>query len=614
VSVGCAPPIRVRPADADTVHRTLTGNVLSSGSPSLETKNTLYRRDLHDRYDKDPAAALADLHAIAVGPDGDSRDLLALAELSFQHGRRSNDRRYYVAAMVYAYAYLFPGGEAEPPSAFEQGTRLAADLYNRGFVEGGKLEAGKPLDLHAGTYEASFGPLEVDVDRSGFVWGNRELVEFTPVADLEVQGLRNRYRQQGIGAPLAATSVARVGTTGPQIQARRARVPATVLVRIEDPRGQLATSHVRGVLELYPAFAASRVVIDGREIPLEVERTATLAYELSDTPIWKRELRGFFGQPPDEVELPSLSSLEPYQRGRIPVVFVHGTASSPGRWAEMVNELEADDRIRDHYFFVFFFYDTGNPIAYSAMGLRDLMTEAVTAADPDGDDPCVQDIVVIGHSQGGLLAKMTAIESGSRFWDSISDVPFEQVDFDPQVRALVHRALFIEPLPAVKRIIFIATPHRGSFVASKRISHWLTRMVRFPSELLAVGAETLRLRDSHDYDVRSHRMSTSVDDMTPGSRFIRNLDAMPVVDGVATHSIIAVKGDGPIETGNDGVVEYSSAHLDGVESELVVRSSHSTQGNPHTIAEVRRILLEHLDETECPGPAAIAAPGPRASP
>jgi hypothetical protein len=58
--------------------------------------------------------------------------------------------------------------------------------------------------------------------------------------------------------------------------------------------------------------------------------------------------------------------------------------------------------------------------------------------------------------------------------------------------------------------------------------------------------------------------------------------------------VIAVETDGPVEQGNDGVVEYSSAHIEPVESELVVKSSHSTQGNPHTIEEVRRILRLHV--------------------
>jgi hypothetical protein len=47
------------------------------------------------------------------------------------------------------------------------------------------------------------------------------------------------------------------------------------------------------------------------------------------------------------------------------------------------------------------------------------------------------------------------------------------------------------------------------------------------------------------------------------------------------------------EEGEDRVVKYRSAHIDGVESELVVRSGHLAQGNPKTIEEVRRILQLH---------------------
>ena len=71
---------------------------------------------------------------------------------------------------------------------------------------------------------------------------------------------------------------------------------------------------------------------------------------------------------------------------------------------------------------------------------------------------------------------------------------------------------------------------------------------------------------------------------------------MPIVPGVSAHSIIAVKGDGPKEEGMDGVVAYSSAHLENMDSELVVRSGHSSQGNPHTIEEVRRILTLHAGQ------------------
>jgi hypothetical protein len=84
--------------------------------------------------------------------------------------------------------------------------------------------------------------------------------------------------------------------------------------------------------------------------------------------------------------------------------------------------------------------------------------------------------------------------------------------------------------------------------------------------------------------------------MTPGSPLITGLAEIPVAPGIPAHSIIAVRGDGPLEDASDGVVRYESAHIEGVESELVVRSGHSVQSNPQTVLEVRRILLLHAEE------------------
>ena len=88
---------------------------------------------------------------------------------------------------------------------------------------------------------------------------------------------------------------------------------------------------------------------------------------------------------------------------------------------------------------------------------------------------------------------------------------------------------------------------------------------------------------------------TALDNMDSSNPFVQTLSGLPIAKGVHAHSIIAVTGNGPPEEGNDGVVEYKSAHIEGVESELVVRSGHSTQANPETIEEVRRILYEHAN-------------------
>jgi hypothetical protein len=139
-------------------------------------------------------------------------------------------------------------------------------------------------------------------------------------------------------------------------------------------------------------------------------------------------------------------------------------------------------------------------------------------------------------------------------------------------------------------VIFICTPQRGSFVAGRNIiANLVRRLVTLPSALAGVSADLARNPDA----ARVGFVPTAVDNMSPENPFILGLQAIPVVPSVKVNSIIAVEGDGPVEQGDDGVVKYSSAHIEPVESELVVRSSHSTQGNPHTIEEVRRILRLH---------------------
>ncbi len=295
-------------------------------------------------------------------------------------------------------------------------------------------------------------------------------------------------------------------------------------------------------------------------------------------------------------ERPPLVSTTPYRPGLIPVVFVHGTGSSVVRWAEMYNRLLADPEIRGSFQVWFFQYDSGNPIALSALRLRDALEGAVRRLDPDGKDPALHRMVLIGHSQGGLLAKMQSISAGDRIWNAVSRKPFDQLRLSDATRDLLRRALFVEPLPEVARVVFISTPHRGSFVAASRIiANLVRRLTTLPLQLSQVSLDISRNLDA----ARSPFMPTAVDNMSPRHPFIRGLQDIPVAPSIHAHSIISVEAnywsDGSFnaEQGNDGVVAYSSAHIDGVESELVVRSPHSCQGNPHTIEEVRRILRLH---------------------
>jgi pimeloyl-ACP methyl ester carboxylesterase len=591
----CATPVGVKRIDPRTVHRALTASVLSADTLSNPTQNVLYRRDLFARFENDPEATLAALHTEVAADRGGRDDICALAELSFIYAENTGKRHYFLASMVYAYAFLFPGEGHRLPDSFDPRLRLAADLYNRGITEGFKSQDGDVVELRGGTFTLPFGALDVEFDPTSLRWGSRQLTDFVPVAELEVNGIITRYRWPGIGAPLAAGTVPLDPKQGFQDFVQPwAKVPVTALLLIDDPRRQLATGRILASLKLDASSGPSSVTIDDRAVPVEVESTAALAYTLAEAPVWQQELKGFLQGAGVIDEKSRLAALSPYKPGRMPVVLVHGTGSSAGRWAEMVNEIDNDPRISEHFQFWLFSYNTGNPVLYSAMLLRESLSAALERLDPKHQDPALRRMVVIGHSQGGLLAKLTSIESDTRFWDHISKTPLEKLALTEASRDLLRRMSFVRPLPFVRRLVFIATPQRGSYFAGSRASHWVARFITAPLDIVH-GVNDLVLHNKEALAFTAMGViPTAVHNMTPGTRFIRTLAALPVASGVAAHSIIAVEGDGPVESGNDGIVEYSSAHLDDVDSELVVRSGHSCQANPHTINEVRRILFLHL--------------------
>jgi pimeloyl-ACP methyl ester carboxylesterase len=287
--------------------------------------------------------------------------------------------------------------------------------------------------------------------------------------------------------------------------------------------------------------------------------------------------------------------MTPYVPGRIPVVLVHGTASSPACWADMLNELQNDHALWGRYQFWLFTYNSGNPIAYSGGLLADALRSVVAKIDPGGKDPALKKMVVVGHSQGGLLTRLMVSDSGTRFWDQVSRLPFEQIQAAPDTKKIIKRSMFYTPLPFVKRVVFISTPHQGSFFAGGWIGQLICKFITLPGKVLNPVQEVL-VRNPRALAFRSMKdIPRSIDNMDPKNQFIKTLAAMPIAPGVITHSIISVKNpDDQRAEWNDGVVTYASAHLNGVTSELIVHSSHWIQSEPQTIEEVRRILLQNL--------------------
>jgi pimeloyl-ACP methyl ester carboxylesterase len=635
LTAACATPIGVKLVDPRTTYRMLTENALSADALSVYTRRTLQRAGLIETFKDDPPAAIAKLHASYVefhraNSPIQEIALFALAETAFLHAQASGERAYFLASVAYAYAFLFPEDQSQGQitiwghSPFDPRIRIAADLYNFGLAEG--LASDKPppeaearppeVLLTPGRHALPFGELDIEVDPVGFKWAGYRLDHFVSSADLEIRGLRNRYLMPGLGAPLAASlsdpagEIARL-LTDARIPPRL-KVPVSALLRLEGARRGVAEGRLRGTLSVYTSDAAAAVKIAGREVPLEYEPTAALAYTLEGAPVWEFEMAGFmsgsFGLGAPDVGRASAPGpqfvrpqggvifMAPYRPGKIPVVLVHGTASSPARWAELFNELLIDPRIAKRYQFWLFMYNTGNPIVYSGALLREGLLRTVQQLDPEGKDPALRQMVVIGHSQGGLLTKLTVVSSGSKFLDNWSKVPLEELEIKPETRDLIRRSMFVEPVPYVRSVIFVATPHRGTPLSAIGIVGWLTRFIKLPAFAAGVATDMLTLSKEGFLKRAFDRIPSAVDNMSPSHPFIKTLSSLPIADGVTAHSIIAVKGDGPPEEGSDGVVPYWSAHIEPVASEKVVKSPHSVQSNPHAIEEIRRILIEHAGE------------------
>jgi len=613
---GCTTPVSVKHVDIPTAYRIQTASAISSTQPSNASSIVLKQHGLQDRFETEPAMVLAELHK-GLEPLGDEDQLFALAELSLLHAQQTNDRAYYLASAVYAWSLLYPGdgkGLQIPPT--DPRFRLAYDIYNQAVAEGlaapGDAEEHE-VSLKAGNYKLPFGTLQVSLDESGMSWGGYPLDRFISTTALEVDGLRNRYHNSGIGVPLAAslakTPLSEKKVAGSNRLGPNTKVPVTALLRFDNARASLNKDTIKGRIEVYAADQTSTVTIDGQKQPMEADSTAAFAYQLNDSPIYAMEIAGFFNSsvfdsdliPKDRAQ-DGIFTLQPYRPGKIPVVLVHGTASSPARWAELINELNGDPKIRDRFQIWLFIYDSGRSIGYSAGRLRKALTNTVHELDPSGKDPALQQMVVIGHSQGGLLTKLTAIDSGTKFWDRISNKPFEQMKLSPEVRDFVHQSVFYKPLPFVKRVVFISTPQHGAMLAAYQfVTGLAAKLVRLPLTMVNTTALLAQIATaSGDEKVAAmlSRPQTSIDNMNPNNPALQTLASIPVEPGIRAHSIIAVEGDGPKEEGDDGVVAYKSAHIDETVSEVVVHWSHSSQGRPEVIEEIKRILFEHLTASE----------------
>lgn len=522
----------------------------------------------------------------------------ALAELNFIVGRITEYRdpcsamEYYFDSVAAAYGYLFHSRFGPVRNPHDPQFAQAVDLYNSslerllriadsqgGFVPG--------ATLHLPTSGRS---IQFVVTPGGSSWEPRHYDRFKFVSDFDLEGLRERHTERGLGVPLIA--VRRKGADKPKVEryyAEDLSFPITAFVRFHEA----AEGAARGLtcqLELHNPYDTQCVGVHDVTVPLHTDITTPLAWFLDRPRFRYLDTWGLIR--PDKVSpFSGLYMLQPYQPGKIPVVMVHGIWSSPMTWMPMMNDLLARPEIRDRYQFWFYLYPSGEPFWFAAANLRDDLNHIRSVFDPNRQDPMQDQMVVVGHSMGGLMSRMLTQESGDRFWQAVSRTPFHQARLDSGARRQLERVYFFRPQSSVRRVVTIASPFGGSSY-SNRFTRWLARsVISLPGRTLETMGQVFRTGVFSGI-----KAPTSVDGLAPNSPILRAIEQSPLNPQVAYHNVIAVK-DPTASVPSDGVVDLLSAARRDVRSELVVRASHSdVQRNQQTVNEVFRILMRHLQE------------------
>ena len=607
VIAGCAKTYSVKPSSPVKLFAKRTETALNSSRPSKQTQQELRLMFLKDEYQKDAAGVIEQLYE-QVRQSNDTQLMIVTAELALLEARKLQRRDTEAAvamnlmAASVAYDYLFGARRLEPADALTPSYRFMADIYNMAVSKLVESRAAKESPwVDTSGVEILKTSYDLKIHKTGgMLWDPTVFDSIDAANNIQVKGLRNEYFSKGLGAPMVGLvdDPQSRGEFGRYFPLKGAAFPTTAVLNFDKPTYVDNMWHRKAELTFYDSVLTEYTFVNGMKVPLEADYSTPLGVLLSR--IHSPDL-GFQAmlQSDKLTTRTGIHMLQAWQPNKIPVVMVHGLMSMPDTWMDMFNDLMGDRRIRRNYQFWFFVYPTGLPIVYSASLLRRDLLDMREQFDPMHTNLKFDHMVVVGHSLGGLLTRLIAQDSGTFYWDNVFAKPIDKISLSQSDKEFLQDIFFFETLPFVDRVVFIATPHRGSKLADKWFARIGAGFVSLPTNIEDVGGDimaedTAELAfDPKDF---SRRVPNSIDLLSPTSRFITTMQKVPLEATIPYHSIIGVRKAATGPGSSDGVVAYESSHLDFTGSEKLVPSGHSAHRHPLAIAEVKRILKLHADE------------------
>lgn len=414
-------------------------------------------------------------------------------------------------------------------------------------------------------------------DPSGFTAGDREILPTDRLAFAGKYSIPEPVVKPGVGAPVVSASRGKVDFTKSYQDHQVRYRAATAVVRVEGSRA---------VIELLDPFAVETVALAGKPRPLAMDYSSTVSLAVSRDRIDRLGIARALN-PQRYAATARLGFTQPYDPRRIPVLLVHGLNDTPATWLPMYLGLIQDPVIRDRYQFWVFSYPSGYPFPYSASLLRREL-DRVDKAHPDH-----KDIVIVGHSMGGMISRMMVADSGDTVWRDIFGKPPAKTRIAGHSRELLEEALIFQARGNISRAIFICSPHRGSDLATNWIGRLGSRLIRAPQLISDVTTAAISVATVDPAALQLQRAPNSVDTLAPNNRIVRATSKLAIRPGIPYHSLMGDRGRGNTPDSSDGIVAHWSSHLDGCASECIVPHHHGSHQHPEAIAEVERILKLH---------------------
>ncbi|GAB3333370.1 hypothetical protein GCM10027359_05040 [Marilutibacter aestuarii] len=428
----------------------------------------------------------------------------------------------------------------------------------------------------------------------------RGALKVTPAADVRLP-TGWTYRQPGFGLPVV------LRTDRCEDDPRCEVYPAEGIHQwatawVDFGGGQTPTLHIVDPVTSPP------IVVAGHVVSPAFDALSFYAVGATRSRLPSQGVFGLFGG--DAIEgRAGVYLLRDYDPRRTPVVMIHGLGSHPIIWAELSGAIWADPVLRDAYQVMHVVFQTNAPLLVSRRRVQQSLDRMWSLLDPEGDDPARAKMVLVGHSLGGVVARMLAVDSGDTLWNAAFTVPPERLPGSPEDVEGIASTFLLRPYPGVCTVVMLAAPHKGSPRARSFTGRIAEALVgrRAPEiqalrRLARANPESIQPELVDSYAASRLNSIITLDAGHPVRRAGESLLPAP---GIRYHTIA---GKRPNHDG-DGVVPLDSATLSGADSTLVVDAGHDLYKSPEVIDEVLRILRGGLGQ-----PCANGAAAPKEAP